>query len=396
MAAPLPRRVLLGAELPADAVAFTTAGMTIAGVSAEGMAAQAGLVAGDVLTHLGGHPVRSLAELAAALRAAAGVAVVPLVFTRAGSPHTAHAAPRPLPVTPVSGAEVVLGELVVPGARLRTVTTRVAAPRALVLVLQGIACESIEAPPDAPLAGLVAGWAHDGIEAVRFDKRGVGDSEGGPCPATDFATELADARAALLHAAAVAHARGVPLCVYGHSVGGMIAVLLAPGCSALAGVMVFGAPTSRWLACLQASARRQLGLRGADAATIEARVGALADLARTGDLNGRSAAYHAQLDALDLAAAWRAVTCPVLVLRGEFDWVVDPADQARIATLAAGPVDVVDVPGLDHLGGAHADAAASLADYGAGGFDPVLVDATAGWLITTLGSTLSTISSNRP
>jgi pimeloyl-ACP methyl ester carboxylesterase len=131
---------------------------------------------------------------------------------------------------------------------------------------------------------------------------------------------------------------------------------------------------------LKDSTRRQLALRGATDAEIAARVAALDELKQRGELNGRSAAYHAQLDEVDIAAAWRDVTAPVLVVRGEHDWVVDADDQARIATLARGPTEVVDLAGLDHLLGWHADREASLRDYGAGELRPVFAAHTLRWL----------------
>lgn len=381
MSATLSRRAMLGAELPADAEAFTPHGMWIAGVVDSSMAERAGLAAGDCVCAIAGQPVRTLAELAAALRRAGATATTTITFARGDDVHTREVAVTALPRETIDGAQVEVGELAVAGARLRTIATRAPAARAVIVVIQGIACESVEYPlaPDAPLAGLVAGWTHAGFDTLRFDKRGVGDSEGGPCPQSDFATELADARAVIAHAEVVARGRGLPLVMFGHSVGGIIASQLAPE-HALAGVIVYGTPVMRWLACLQDSARRQLALRGAGEATIAARVAELARLADTGELNGRSAAYHAQLDALDLEAAWRRVTAPILVVRGEHDWVVAADDQARIATLAPGPTTIVDVPALDHLFGYHADRETSLRDYGAGMFHPAITEATVAWL----------------
>jgi len=379
----LPRRALLGAELPGDAEAFTDDGMWIAGVVTGSMAERAGLDAGDCLCTLAGLPVRTLAELAAALRRAAAGSTTTITFKRGGAIQSSEVAVAVMPLESLDGARVKYDELAVDGARLRMIATHAAAPRALIVVIQGIACESIDhaLAPEAPLAGLIAGWTRAGYDTLRFDKRGVGDSEGGPCPRTDFATELADARAAAAHAAADARARAVPLVVFGHSVGGIIAAQLAPDL-APAAVIVYGTPVMRWLACLQDSARRQLVLRGAGDDVIYDQVSELARLAETGDLNGRSAAYHGQLDALDLETAWRRVTAPILVVRGEHDWVVAEDDQARIATLAPGATTIVDVPGLDHLFGFHTDREASLRDYGIGAFDPAIVDATVAWLAT--------------
>jgi alpha-beta hydrolase superfamily lysophospholipase len=373
----LPRRAFLGAELPGDADAFTADGVRIAGVHAGTMAAHALLAAGDVLIELAGHPVRSLAELAAALRAAGRADAVELVYLRHGVRHAVRADVVPMPGEP----DAAYGAFASAGALLRTIETLPASPRGLVLFLQGIACESVDhaLDPDAPLATLVAAWTSAGYATLRFDKRGVGDSEGDACRTTDFTTELADARAALAYAASIAQARGLPLYLFGHSVGGIIAAQLAHDVP-VAGIMVYGSPVTRWLDCLLDSVERQLQLRGADRAEIDAQRAAIENLAQTGELNGRSAAYHAQLHALDLEAAWRRVQVPVLVLRGEHDWVVRADDQAHIAELVTGATTLVDLPGLDHLFGAHADREASLRDYGAGRASDSLARATLDWL----------------
>ncbi len=382
----LPRRAFLGAELAPDEEAFTADGMRIAAVTPGGMADRAGVQTGDVIVSISEAPVRNPCELAIALRVAGGASTTKLSVRRGTAVIEAAVPVTPQPVETVEGAEVIYGELAFGrGAelvRLRTITTKVARPRALVLVIQGIACESIDhaTSPEAPLAGLVHGWAREQIESIRFDKRGVGDSEGGPCGATDFVTELADARAALAVARSSAKASGAPLLIFGHSVGGIIASSLAGATSQLAGVITYGAPVERWIACLVDSTRRQLELSGAPPEEIEYRTQGVRELAEAGELDGRSAAYHAQLDALDLAAAWTAVTAPVLVLRGEHDWVVRADDQARIAQLARGKTMVIDLPGLDHLFGMHADRAASLRDYGIGAFDPSIVSVTRRWI----------------
>ncbi|CAN5796967.1 hypothetical protein BH11MYX3_BH11MYX3_42140 [soil metagenome] len=386
MTSTLPRRAFLGAELPGDEEAFTPDGMRIASVTPGGMADRAGVQAGDVIVSIAETPVRNPRELGTALRAAGAVSTAKLMLRRGTAVIEASVGVTPQPVETIDGAEVIYGELAFGRGpemvRLRTITTKVPKPRALVLVIQGIACESVDhaTSPEAPLAGLVHGWAREQIESIRFDKRGVGDSEGGPCEATDFVTELADARAALGLAQSAAKAAGIPLLIFGHSVGGIIAASLAGAAPEIAGVLTYGAPVERWIACLVDSTRRQLELGGAPAEEIERRTQGVRDLAGTGELDGRSAAYHAQLDQLDLEAGWRAVTAPVLVLRGEHDWVVRADDQARIAQLARGKTMVVDLPSLDHLFGMHADRAASLRDYGVGAFDPSIVSVTRRWI----------------
>src|SRR5260221_2200765 len=376
---PLPRRAFLAAELPADEIAFAAAGMTVSGIGAGGMAEQAGLVAGDRVVAIGTLPVRTPCELAEALRVAGGRDRIAIVYVRAGKRRTRDVAVVPMPCE----RDVAYGELAVPGARLRTLVSRAPAPTACVLVIQGIACESIDhaVAPEVPLAGLVDAWTRSGIDVVRVDKRGVGDSEGRRCDRVDFATERADAAAAFVFARAHAKERGVPLVVFGHSVGGILAPLVARDANA---IIVYGTPVERWLACLADGIRRQLELRGAPADAIARELARLDELAKVGELNGRSATYHAQLDAIDAADAWRAITAPVLVVRGEHDWVVRADDQARIGELAAGGATIADLPHLDHLLGWHADRAASLRDYGAGRYDPSIASCTADWIRRTL------------
>ncbi len=384
MPATLPRRAYLGAVLPEDERAFTDEGIWIDDVMPDSMAANAGLEAGDLIISIGGLCVRTLAELSAALRRAGAHERTELTYKRgsvpASVPATVSVAVVPARRETIEGAAVEYGELDVGDARLRTISTQVRDPRALVVTIQGIACETVDF--EGVFAGAIAGWTMAGYDTLRYDKRGVGDSEGGPCPATDFETELTDARHVLEYAKTEAVRRGIPLVVFGHSVGGIIAAVLtgSPGAIEPAGVIVYGNPVMRWLACLKDSTRRQLALRGADDAEISRRVDALDELKLRGELNGRSAAYHAQLDQIDIEEGWRRATAPVLVVRGEYDWVVDADDQARIATLAQGPTTIVDVASLDHLFGWHADREASLRDYGSGAPSSSLTTCTLAWL----------------
>jgi len=374
---PLPRRAWLAVELPGDELAFTPAGLTVAAVIVDGMATRAGVQDGDIITSVAGLPVRTLAELRAALRRAGGSPTTQIEYARSGEPLARIVEVTHAPIEQLEGIDLVYGELPVAGSRLRTIATHTATPRAAVFVIQGIACESIDGS-DAPLVELVHGWARAGFDTFRVDKQGVGDSEGGPCNELDFATELAGFEAALSAAQARARALAIPLVVFGHSVGAIIAAHLAPG-RGLAGCITYGAPTSRWLACVVDTTRRQLALHGEPPEELERSATALAERAITSGINGRSGAYHRQLDAIDPAALWARVHVPVLVVRGEHDWVVRADDQARIAQLAPCST-LVDLPGLDHLLGWHPDQAASLRDYGAGRFDPAIIAATVEWI----------------
>jgi pimeloyl-ACP methyl ester carboxylesterase len=349
----LPRRAFLGAELPPDEEAFTDDGMRIAGVVEGGMAEAAALVAGDVLVTLAGHRVRNLCELGEALRAAGRNPVAEIV-TRRGSVVVDTQ-------TQATEVGVEYGEVAVDGARLRTLTMRERGTRGTVVMIQGIACESVEQRPYSSLAHALA---YAGFTVVRFDKRGVGDSEGGPCNKTDFVTELEDARAVVDHARRL----GGPLFIFGHSVGGIIAPQIEADAYA-----AYGVPTMPWIECLLDSVRRQLALRGI---TDEAELDKIRDLRERGELNGRGAAYHEQLAALP--NGWPAIKKPVLVMRGEYDWVVRHEDADELVQMTNGTL--VDLDGIDHLAGRHASREDSLRDYGIGEYDDGLANALIAFL----------------
>ncbi len=346
-------------------------GIALAAVTKGGMAAAAKLQAGDVIVSIAGMPLGDMKQLGVALRKAGEEPTCEVVFVRGGKRETVKAAVIAQPHETLES--VSYGELLVDGARLRTIGTRVTAPRALIVCLQDVACESVDQglSPESPLACLLAAWAEARFDSLRFDKRGVGDSEGEPCDTIGFESELADARAAVGRAREIARARDIPLVVFGHGVGGVMAAMLAE-LDARA-VIVYGTPSTRWLRSRRDAVREQLTLDGAEA-EVEAELAAMEDVMQEGELDGRTAAYHLELDAVDLEATWRAVTVPVLVLRGEHDWVVTATEQGKIAELAT--ATVVDCAGLDHQLGWHANREDSLRDYGIGRFDPPIAKAT--------------------
>jgi pimeloyl-ACP methyl ester carboxylesterase len=144
-------------------------------------------------------------------------------------------------------------------------------------------------------------------------------------------------------------------------------------------VIVFGTPSSRWIASLADTARRLGALRGDAADALEREATSVPSRVLTEGAHGRSPAYHVQLDAIDPAALWTRLRAPLLVLRGEHDWLAAPDDQARLASLVSGPSSVADLPGLDHALGSHASLDDSLRDYGTGRFDASLITAIAAW-----------------
>jgi pimeloyl-ACP methyl ester carboxylesterase len=266
------------------------------------------------------------------------------------------------------GIAVDYGELERPGGvRLRTILTRPAGVERppVVLYVQWLSCDTVELDAGGQdgwtrmLRGLVrdSGWA-----VLRTDKRGVGDSGGGPCGSLDYETELADHAAALESLRRRTDVDPRRIVVFGASMGANMAPLLAAG-QEVAGVMVWGGGARTWFERTLAFERRAKELGSLPAAELDPYVRSLTrflvrylldrqtpeTIARAepslgavwsrmvgtapGSHYGRPLAFHQQAQARDWSAAWARVEAPVLVLFGEYDWFEEAAGAARIADL---------------------------------------------------------------
>lgn len=314
--------------------------MRVGGVIPGSMADAAEIAVGDVVESLCDVRLDSLDALQHAARRAGAIAIAKAEIVREGerSERSMIVQRRPLETS------VEYGEIERGGIRLRTLVTKPhAMPAPGVLFIQGFSRESIDFATAnvAPIRELVHGWTREGFVTMRVDKRGVGDSEG---EAADFRTEIEDFRAAL----GVLRETCGSVFIFGHSLGGMIAPLLAEDAR---GIMVYGTSPVPWYECVRRSRDRQRALRKLAPLKVP--------VVRT--------AYETEIHESDLAAAWKSVTAPVLVLHGEYDWVVGE-DEAR----AIGEVTIV--PGLDHWMTRHASLEDSLRNAGAGSMDRAILD----------------------
>ncbi len=273
------------------------------------------------------------------------------------------------------------------GTRLRTILTLPSGSDGrlpAILFVQWLSCDSIELP-----ASQTDGWSRmlrrlaqdSGFAMMRTEKAGVGDSEGGPCAALDYETELAhhrDALAALRRSDQVDPRRIV---VFGASMGGNMAPLVAAG-QDVAGVMIWGGGAKPWLERTLGLERRAKAFEGLPAAELDAYLQSLRRFLRaylvdrqtpdavarrrpalagvwkrmvvTGENShyGRPFAFHQQAQAQNWPAAWTQVDAPVLVLYGEYDWFEDAAAHRLVADTVnreqSGRGRFVTIPQTDH------------------------------------------------
>ncbi len=413
----LPRRPFLGLELRARPPAETPAdGLEVARVAEGGSAALAGVRPGDHLVSLDDVHVSDPRAFVALVRALVPGAPLCFELVRDGARLTLPGVARPLPIERIAGAEVRLGHVTVQESwRQRTllaIPTSAEPPFTTVLFLSGLGTASCELTqdPDDPMRRLFEGLAAAGIATLRVERSAVGDSEGPPCQTTRFFDEVDAYRAALVSLAKDPLVGRIVL--FGHSIGGMIAPILAGEGADVHGVVVFGTSPLRWCDCIVRATRRQRVLAGMEGEELEAYVEAWSEMhasvCREGMLPrevfsrrpelawlegttchgetmfGRHASFFQELERVDLPALWRTTTAPVLVLHGRYDYAAGPEEGRRIADEIAaaspGRAQFVLLEGVGHDMRRHESLVSSFKNPRAGVPDEGLVRATLEWL----------------
>lgn len=253
--------------------------------------------------------------------------------------------------------------------------------------------------PLAVSAQLAAALTAGGVASLRYDKRGVGASEG-TFLAAGLDDNVDDAAAAVEALRAQPAVDPDRIVVVGHSEGALIATALAARGVPLAGVVLLagaarsGEEVLRWQAdqlgpTLPAPVRWVLRLMRTDLPTQvrknHAKIKATTtDVARVGPqrINAR---WHREFMAYDPAADLGALTASVLALTGAKDLQAPPDDLEVIARLVPGEVQTELVADLSHILRTQ-DGAPSLKSYRADARRPVdarVLDLVVSWVRRT-------------
>jgi uncharacterized protein len=402
----LPRRAQLGVELERGARPPHAAERLWVEVVDEGSpAARAGVRVGDALLAIGDTETNSLDQVRSLVARLSVSEPSRLVLERSEQRLELWLQAETLPVEALGVGQVVLDAVPWHSYRLRAVWSfpERTGPVPAIWLLPGAAWLSEEHPsePNSARLELVRGLTRAGFATLRVERSGLGDSEGPPCTELDLHAELEGWRAASHYFRSHPRVRADARFLYARSLGGILApVLTNPG--DVAALAVWGTSAQPWPRCMLAGSERQYRLAGQSGALLErslAQLAALQELVydrglspeqafeRRPDLReadpvsfhgryvyGRVAAFFQQLAALDVAAAWRAVECPVLALHGASDWLSLAEDSAEVAALAPrGTFQELD--GIDHMMHARPSVEAAFAEPWGGTFTPLALDA---------------------
>ena len=274
--------------------------------------------------------------------------------------------------------------------RVRSIVTRPAAIPSgrlpAILFVQWLSCDPITVTAD-----VNDGWSNvlrdliqaSGLVVVRTEKPGIGGSGGPSCTELGYDEELEVHRYALDKLTRSPDVHGDSIFVFGASMGGTMAPLLAGG-DGVRGVIVAATTGATWLEHMIALDRRVMELRGMSPDSVHtvmsdhirfhaAYLGAFRTPARimsdwrgarsvwarmigtdTTFLKqyGRPPRFHHQAQRQNWARAWKRLSVPVLVLHGANDWIMSEWDRdALLRALRArtnAETRYVDIPGMGH------------------------------------------------
>ncbi len=420
----LPRRGVLGAQLSlVDEEVQSRLGLErregvqIVGVMPDSAALAAGLQESDVVLSVDDADIRgddALTDAVNELGSHKGGEEVALRVLRDGEERIVTARLNPMPEESYPDFATEYGFVTVDGVRHRTIVTKPDddGPFPAVLFLQGLGCTSIDMwfREDDHVRQLLAGFTNAGFVTVRAEKRGVGDSEGGPCNEMDFQTELRGHKAALGYAQSLEYTDNVFL--FGHSMGGVFAPLVAEN-ENIDGVIVFGTigkPLPHYFA---ENNERQFRLRRLKETVIEQKMNQIEEFIQLffgerltpGEIMARDATFKTffeprnsddthfhrvhytfwhQLDDIDKAQAWSQVSAPVLVLYGEADYAASRDDHPYIRdavnTKHPGNATLIELEGIGHGFETSDSQQETMLNRFAGEFNPIVVDTAVQWI----------------
>ena len=330
-------------------------GVYIPHVFPEATADELGIEAGDVLIEVNEKEVNSIQEVLSMISNLREDDRISLRYIRDGKTKTVKGKAIGRPKETSEYADVHYEQVVYEGNQLRSILHL---PKGkenppVVFYIQGYMCQSVElaAVPDITIRRLIDDWVKAGYAVYRVEKPGMGDSdcEKG-CYDLDFNEETEAFRQAYLTLQKDSRIDSSNIFLFGHSIGGLIAPVLAPELSPK-GVITYGTAVNSWFEYMQELTRVQGEMFNLPYAEIERdirnstpfwyalfvdqqsneeilqnktfyemleREGILEDF-KNGQFMDRHYTYWSTIHHIEFVNEWSKVKSHVLALHGEYD-----------------------------------------------------------------------------
>lgn len=399
-AGPLQRRGALGAQMSPEPSGGMKVVAVLPGLSADGV-----LRAEDVLLSLDGTKIAAAADIGAVFgRHRAGDKIAAKVL-RAGSEIEVDLVVKERPRDSGDDYTVEYTQAESMGARLRVLISR---PKGhsgklpVLFLVQGIGASSMDfalTAPGHPYAELLKTFSDAGWATVRVEKPGLGDSEGKPFAEIDYEHDLDAFRQTLRTLGDRDGIDASRVVLFGHSMGGQHAPLLAPDFP-FAGIAVYGTGYRAWPEYFLQNYRLQGARGGADSASLsrqaqsfmiayyhliveglspaEAKAkypqhaAAIDGFALDGaSISGMPVAFWRQCMMVNAPEAWQKVEAPTLVMWGASEFIAYREDHELLAAdlnkRREGLAELAIIERADHAFRNVADAAESQRRWGQGG-----------------------------
>jgi pimeloyl-ACP methyl ester carboxylesterase len=371
----------LGATLRAPAAGEK--GAEVRRIAEDSEAARIGLKIGDRVVSANGHALdtdQSIENNVTRLRAGEKLT---LEVLRGDKPQRFDITLPPMPKETYAGVQIAYDTVRNSrGERMRALVSHPEQTQGrvpVVVVVGWLSCDSVEYPfgggsgLDRVVQYLVA---KSGFATVRVDKPGVGDSEG-VCAESDFQSEISGYRAAFATLKKYPFIDLDRVLVVGLSNGGGFSPLAVDG-HRVRGWVSIGSWGRTWYEHMLAIERGRLALSGSKPAQVNEAMKVftqfyqmyLIDEMTPGQIlakkpewrplwydtdttqYGRSAAFYQQLQDLNLGEAWSKTSGPVMVIRGEYDWIMPREDGHAIVDnvnqVRPGTAKYVELPRASH------------------------------------------------
>lgn len=357
--------------------------IAVRSVEGDSPAARAGLRAGDQLLTINGVTIKDSHDLFRARHRSKYGSEVVFAVDRGGARFDVRFTPRETPYEQHPGSETIYGSAsTAKGFEIRLITTRPAGAGKwpAIVFIPWLSCDSVDYPRGAP-----DGWGRMLFElirssqsvVVRIEKAGVGDSTGPSCMDADLEDDLAGFRAGLKAVGELPYVDANNLFLFGGSIGAALVPILAREIP-VKGIIASGGFYKTWLEHMLELERRRLTLSNRTPGDVNAALRGYADFyslylngkatpaevgARRPELAslwydlpahqyGRPARYYHQVQGLNVAQAWSAIDVPVLVVYGEYDWIMSREDQELLVAVVNGrrpnSATLIVVPRMGH------------------------------------------------